>query len=196
MKVLFLDIDGVLNNATDFFELKSIGHPINHKCEVMNRGLVCLLSDIITKTDAKIVISSTWREMMALDQIYEILLSHDFQHGRDCIIGATPSHRRGMSDNPKWHRGREIAEYLENNEVEKFLIIDDNGDAIVDAGFQKTSTSQVEEEGDNFIHTNAAHGLDVYQTSRAINILGRNAHWEEEQAKYRAALELMASCII
>ena len=194
MKVLFLDIDGVLNNATDFFELKSIGHPINHRCEVMNRGLVCLLSDIITKTDAKIVISSTWREIMVLEQIYDILLAHDFQHGRDCIIGKTPSHRRGMSDNPMWHRGREIAEYLENNEVEKFIIFDDHDEAIMDAGFQKTSTSEA--EGDNFIHTNAANGLNVYDRQRAINILGRNAYWTAEQAKTDAAYELLASCII
>jgi len=55
MKVIFLDIDGVLNGHEFCEHAKSCG--INPEC-------VCELNRIIAATDAKIVLSSAWRYMV------------------------------------------------------------------------------------------------------------------------------------
>ena len=80
MKVIFLDIDGVLNSDTDFFELRKFGHPVNEikGSKVINRGCLALLQQIIEDTDAKIVLSSTWRHHYTLEEMHEMFTARDF----------------------------------------------------------------------------------------------------------------------
>lgn len=53
MKVIFLDVDGVLNSEKDLLEAKG-------KSELFDRPLA-LLKELVESTKAKIVVSSTWR---------------------------------------------------------------------------------------------------------------------------------------
>lgn len=53
MKVIFLDVDGVLNSEKDLLEAKG-------KSELFDRPLI-LLKELVESTKAKIVVSSTWR---------------------------------------------------------------------------------------------------------------------------------------
>ena len=53
MKVIFLDVDGVLNSEKDLLEAKG-------KSELFDRPLT-LLKELVESTKAKIVVSSTWR---------------------------------------------------------------------------------------------------------------------------------------
>lgn len=106
MKVIFLDIDGVLNSRQDRFSwtIETDIHFIR-------------LKRIIDKTGAQIVLSSSWR---IGDSSKDIVHKRLQQFGMD-FIDVTPVFG-GQ------HRGREIADWLSKHEVESFVILDDEGD--------------------------------------------------------------------
>ncbi len=105
MKIIFLDIDGVLNNDDT---------PGEFIC--WDPNLIKILNRIIEETGAKIVLSSTWRKIeYRCDAI-----KNDMKIN---YIGKTPI---------LWKkRGIEIQEWLdENPDVEKFVILDDDSDMV------------------------------------------------------------------
>lgn len=107
-RVIFLDIDGVLNSANF---IKNGGSFDN-----VDPVAVARLRRAIEATKAVLVISSTWR----LNKDWENRLRSAFTvagWGDPPIIGRTPSRRS---------RGVEIAEWLQTNPVEDFVIIDDD----------------------------------------------------------------------
>lgn len=57
MKVIFLDIDGVLNSSN---YRRQLG--IQYFSEIIDRRKMPLLKEIVDATDAKIVLSTTWRK--------------------------------------------------------------------------------------------------------------------------------------
>ena len=61
-KYIFLDIDGVLNSM-DWFEQNKYTKGYTE----INPGKVKLLKEIVDRTDAKIILSSTWRSLAAHD---------------------------------------------------------------------------------------------------------------------------------
>lgn len=123
MKIIFLDMDGVVNSekwAHETYEKQ--GHV--HMTQQVDEKAVAHLNTVIEKTGAKVVISSSWRIIMTPDEIWKVLKDHGFKGE---VIGKTPNHTR----NAKMHaRGYEIQDWLEDNEgkVESFVIIDDSDD--------------------------------------------------------------------
>lgn len=125
MKVIFLDIDGVLNHEKHYKWLMETDEPTPlqqvypysefnpESCKILNR--------IIDETDAKIVLSSSWR----LDGINR--MNSLFKHfGLPRIYDITPSlcGRFGSLC-----RGKEIDKWLsEHPEVTKYVILDDDTD--------------------------------------------------------------------
>ena len=105
MKIIFLDIDGVLNTYSTI-------------CEGVNwePSLVKILKRIITETGVKIVLSSTWRKIDRYCNIIKNDMKIDY-------IDKTPE---------LWQkRGIEIQEWLDKNpNVEKFIILDDDSDMV------------------------------------------------------------------
>ena len=163
MKVVFLDVDGVLNSEDDlmvFREKNGITGCIMY-AEVEDRPLK-LLKEIIDKTAAKIVVSSSWRigcersgrESIFGDKLYKRLEKrlHDY-----CleIYDITPSLSGDIQ------RGDEIREWLSKNPVETFIILDDDSDM---CEYKDT---------DHFIQTTYKHGLTEELKDRAIDILNR-----------------------
>jgi len=106
MKIIFLDIDGVLNNCI------SVG--IFHESSTI-KNCINLLNQALQVTNSKIVIISSWKDVYNFEVIKKLL----FDRGvlKDTIIGCTEK------DIPK-EKG--IKEYLQNNNVENFVIVDDN----------------------------------------------------------------------
>ena len=70
VNLLFLDVDGVLNTTSDHRKM-------NNKYYWVRDDLVDYLASIIVKTDARVVISSTWRfspEMVAYVSLHVPLI--------------------------------------------------------------------------------------------------------------------------
>jgi hypothetical protein len=107
VKVLFTDIDGVLNCS------ETISLP-----DQIDPAKVALLNWVCRETGCKIVISSTWRIIHPLLELTSILRSNGFEGE---IIGATPSFKRSMA------RGQEIEWWLKNHpEVIQWAVVDDD----------------------------------------------------------------------
>lgn len=123
-KVIFLDIDGVLNSVDTFKENKTIKNLYN-KCldrTYMNdlKWLLLdidfeklqLLKQIIEVTDAKIVISSSWKKL----RLYPLVEEYLIQKGIPII---------GTTKNIKSERGKEIKTYIEENDIDNYIVLDD-----------------------------------------------------------------------
>ena len=155
MKVIFLDMDGVVNSGelieqwirNKFAELENDGNcylgdelrlavrkafsdEFCHSEELVFPQLAEKITKIVNETSAKIVWSSTWRK---LDRYEDMNKAKEMFNRRglpgDALIGYTPT--VGMS----WEglcRGTEINMWIKNNvygEVEKAAVIDDRCDA-------------------------------------------------------------------
>ena len=110
-KILFLDIDGVLNmyGASSRTFMKPYGQHIEP--HLVNR-----LNYILEKVeDLKIVISSSWRNDMK--DLENQMKKQGFKFW-DIVIGKTIHDKTGF-------RGFEILEWFVKNTAEKYLVIDD-----------------------------------------------------------------------
>ena len=119
-KLIFLDIDGVLN-------YRNMSDPIivNER----NKDSVCkssvnLLNELISETDAKLVLSSAWR---FFDDAFEILNNRAGIKGE--FIGKTSSCCTGI-------RGAEIYDWMRHNvekyhDFQNYVILDDDSDMLM-----------------------------------------------------------------
>lgn len=133
MRVVFLDVDGVLNSEAFLLTLDAKHHALgpHEGCECyrlerqIDRHAVARLNRLITATDAKIVISSSWRKLLDPPELRRVLEDHGLVAD---IIGETPD----FTDDPGLYgirRGHEIDAWLRDHpEVERFVILDDGGD--------------------------------------------------------------------
>ena len=149
MKVIFLDIDGVLNSENHVKELKALVEQGKRTEKVFSRwdlpykGTMLPLKKIIDETGAKIVLSSTWRNIprrvkqlnscfkrygveiydktcrgIYADELEKLGFDLEICH----TVYTDPTHRKYTLD-----RGAEIASWLsEHPEVESFVILDDD----------------------------------------------------------------------
>lgn len=152
MKVIFLDVDGVLNSGEGLKQHinKNGFNGILEYSKIEDKPLK-LLQEIIEKTSAKIVLSSSWKNSKRLYEKLERRL-------RDCgmeICDITPS--IGIEN----RKGYEIKRWLDNNEVENFVILDDEADM-----YLYTDSKQ-------FIRTTYKHGLTEELKNRAIEVLNK-----------------------
>jgi hypothetical protein len=117
VKVLFLDMDGVLNNRRAMWRAKFYGeHPEGKMGQVFTVDplLVAKLRAVVEELDLKIVVSSTWRHHMRY--VFGALAWAGWD--KPPIIGRT------TTDYGK--RGEQIAAWLLQNDVEAYAILDDD----------------------------------------------------------------------
>lgn len=129
MKIIFLDIDGVLNSETSCKERGKIHyndnpHPMHIKW----------LNYIVEKTNAYVVISSTWRRSTSSGMIGRLLFAYGFK-GK--VIDKTPCFESYRGTEIKaWileHLDKE-KKYADSNwhiykgDIESFVILDDDSD--------------------------------------------------------------------
>lgn len=110
MKVIFLDIDGVLNTHYDYEK---------NGFDYLNPELIKILKKIIVETNCEIVLSSTWRLCSSdFSFVKQILSCENIE-----ITDITPH----LNQSP---RSEEIKSWLSYNpHVQKFAIIDDEKSA-------------------------------------------------------------------
>lgn len=180
-KIIFLDIDGVLNSETDFTEAARKYDPVHAKLQkgelwkIISAGKLALLNRIIKETDAKIVLSSTWRSKCDGKKMTKIFQKYGdiWEHDADIFIGQTPNwSRRGCTQE---FRGREITQYLsEHPEIEDYIVLDDN-DYILEDDYYK-----IEIPEDRFIHTDEYAGLTKIDMWAALIRLGRTEKYQKK----------------
>ena len=127
MKVIFLDIDGVMNSEdwyrfiedTGLDKSQGINRDIDYRGLDIDYRAVKLLKLYIETHDIHIVISSSWRDI-TLKQTLLALAETPMIDVIDRIIGQTPHRYNGI-------RGKEIEMWLADHpEVDEFYIIDDD----------------------------------------------------------------------
>lgn len=154
MRIIFLDIDGVLVN------LSCYGN--GQTSDVYTRAdarAVAALNSITDATGARIVVSSVWR-LGGLKKIRDILRAWGVT-GK--VIACTPDLARPAERGKLWvavQRGDEIQAWLDSykrSPVESFCIIDDDADMKHLAG--------------RLIQTDFTDGLTTAHAERAIEML-------------------------
>lgn len=189
MKIIFLDIDGVLN-SNDWYmyrQCKIVSGDIpsgdvtkKYPFYEFDPKAIARLNKIIVQTNAKIIVSSTWRLGRRAEDLQEILTSVG------CIgevIGTTPSMRgtsiNGEKDSYTIPRGCEIDwtlnkygfsrvnwsekyqdEVIEKAEIKNYVILDDDSDMLYD---------QIE----HFINCDSLYGLTDEDADKSIKILNK-----------------------
>lgn len=125
MKIIFLDIDGVLNNL-DMYNNED--DKIKTPSGLLSKKNLTVFNQLVGQTDAKIVISSTWRT----DDGVEAYLTEAGVEGE--IIGKTPKLNTQFMV-----RGNEIHAWIvEHKELlgmgyddySRFVILDDGSDML------------------------------------------------------------------
>lgn len=172
-KYIFLDIDGVLATPKS---IEGIGGEWKIEDEKQD-----LLEYIIDSTDAKIVLSSSWRKW-DLEQTKEFMTQEGFRFS-DLIIGVTIRAYQYIDRTEKIHlsipRGVEIQQWIDTNihsdngknwnrkEIGidyQYVILDDDSDMLYT-------------QRNNFVHTCSVLGLTRRNCADAVRVLNTNYHF-------------------
>lgn len=146
MKIVFLDIDGVLNSEP---WLRKDGNGKNFPFGHLDPTAISLLGDIVGTTESQIVISSSWRKLFRWQDLAKLLEERGFKYPESIIGQTIRMSQRG------WQRGYEIDDWVRANHPHKYIILDDDSDML---DFQKS----------HFIHTSFKTGLTAEHAHEAI----------------------------
>lgn len=102
--VLFLDVDGVLHPVT-----------IQHPRQQFAKNCMTLLKEVLSRTDATIVLSTAWRED---SNARRILAEKLWEHGLPAFVSQTPSIAR-------FRRSREILAWVRKYRPLTWVAVDD-----------------------------------------------------------------------
>lgn len=158
MKLIFLDVDGVLNSHKDVQE-----NGINS----INRTCMAFLNQVIGETGAQLVISSAWRYMilggaMTLDGFRYMLQTYGLR--TDAVL-----HGHTVPDEAIPERGDQILSYVLNagptGTVESWIVLDDASPTL--------APSLIDRCGDRWLPIDGSRGLDNDAVNAAVEILNR-----------------------
>lgn len=143
-KVIFLDIDGVLNSAKWKQEVRDT-YGID-AITVLDQGALFLLSELVSWTNARLVLSSSWRvSAFAREAVQDNLRPYDLS-------------LYSWTEQEKGCRGDQIEAWLHKHpEVTKFVILDDDND--------------MGNLMDHLVQTDYYSGLKVKHINKAYEIL-------------------------
>lgn len=127
MKYIFLDIDGVLATFRQFLTNKNRFQTKHKWAKELNvtypfdKGCVKILNEILDKTDATIILSSDWGLYYDVETLNVIFQHNGITHK---IKECTPKINVMFGDMVQ-QRYDEIKQYITENNVENYVIIDD-----------------------------------------------------------------------
>jgi hypothetical protein len=183
MRILFLDFDGVLNSV-DWAERRPSKEEFAREMGVsperydhdrltwalrsVDPDAVAALNEIVNRTRARVVISSTWRTMYPLTKLEWILRRRGLEHH---LIGTTPCgwdmlERGGMLPRPEGERrvtrGDEIRAWIRTLDApvhnDDIVIVDDDSD--------------MGELMPRLFQTDAAFGLREHHVDQVVAMFG------------------------
>ena len=154
MKVIFLDIDGVLNHYYWYRERRfkcKLPHPLDD----FDPKSVSYLNNITDITGAKIIISSSWRfDPDIVNILHKVGITGE-------IIGCTPDLYNIYGS---LCRGKEIDVVLNKRpDIERYIILDDDTDMV---GFRKDYTPYL-------IKCDTYTGFGMVEYSKACEFIER-----------------------
>jgi hypothetical protein len=155
MKVIFLDIDGVLNSDAT---------PNPRKFPyIVDNNLLARFKELVRRADAKVVLSSTWR----VDPV-GLLAARHYEVPFDDIC----------PDMPAAPRCEEMQTWLRQNpEVTRYVVLDDDDDCLDELPlFQPSSKTGLTDEIADGIEEFLAGRSDKDMRASAIARLGQNIH--------------------
>ena len=172
MKVIFLDFDGVITIPPKWY---------------INANKIKYIKRIVDETEAKIVVSSSWR-MNTVGETIDKMIGRPKRCPRnkmlywlvDNIYDITP----WFSDKKYYETGRggEIQTWLDkHHEVDNYVIIDDDHDML---------DSQLY----HFVQTNYEDGLTEVETKRAIKVLNKEFFQNPMALNFRLRYEHLKYC--
>jgi len=147
VRVLFLDVDGVLNR-TAFRPDEVVGLRSWIEPELARR-----LSDVLRETGAEIVLSSDWRCGRELQHLRDELRAAGIEAP---LLGVTPV----LTAQPRW---REIEAWMTTHGVDPETVV------IVDDGFDMGALAA------RFVRASPLNGLDESVASAIVALFGRGA---------------------
>ena len=181
-KIIFLDVDGVLNSNDWYVErhrLVQAGvETRNYPYDEFSPSIVAKLNKITDATGAEIVVSSTWRLGRDLAELRDLFTQVGITGH---VLDKTP-HFGGIDgytiprgceieqwlDQHKFQRinwsMKEQKEYAEKSEIDNYVIFDDDSDMLYN-------------QREHFIKTSQKTGLDDTDVERAIELL-KKPIWE------------------
>lgn len=172
MKVIFLDIDGVLNTSETYEKVNNKFKRTGILDAAIDEFRLAYLKNIIEKTNAKIVLSASCRNSFVKknnkiipisdkgEKIYNLLNSYGIE-----IYDITPSNYDPQN------REITVTEWLSNNDgIDNFIIIDDEPNMFKDLLDRLIKTSKVKDD-EMLINVDDCVGLCEEHIPIAINML-------------------------
>lgn len=138
-KIVFLDIDGVLNSSLSLYS----GCSNNNKWSI-DKNIISAYKKFSEKHNLKTVIISNWREKVQNNQEMEKIIFDDCGVNLN-IHGLTPVLNK--------KRGFEVEYYINNNDIKNYVIIDDQANFL-------------DNQLDRFIKTDIALGMTIYDLKK------------------------------
>jgi hypothetical protein len=118
-KYLFLDIDGVMNSFDDYnMTGEEFLNKINDISFVISKKQIDLLNEIVEEYNPKIVLSSYWRTRYPIQKINKIFKDNGFKGE---VIAKTDE--KGEEHKDRWNQ---IKRFIDRNNVESYIILDDD----------------------------------------------------------------------
>lgn len=148
-KVIFLDYDGVVNTPMWDKEGKHCIYNHNGDNKVNNFQAVQWVSHFCKNYNYDIVVTSTWR---LWENYKECLINGGLREGINIVGRTEVMHNKT--------RGEEIADWLGHNEVEDFLIFDDEDD--------------VEPFMDKLVKCDTTKGFGMKEYYQAVDLITAN----------------------
>ncbi|MBL8683563.1 MAG: hypothetical protein JNK05_30615 [Myxococcales bacterium] len=123
---MFLDIDGVLNSDRYFEEVPWPEGASWWSAAAIDPRAVARVNAIVSETNARVVLSSSWRRRAPLDELCALLRSRGLEQP---LLSATPSLYR-TPDGVRLTRGDEVLSWLASERdagviVDAYVVLED-----------------------------------------------------------------------
>lgn len=131
VRIVFLDIDGVLNSHALWARMRKEGRDLTDINNRIDAAGVTRVNRLCVENDADVVVSSTLRLSNSRARLQQLLNDRGFTRR---IIGETPDYTVRVSPGGLWmanERGYEIQGWLDDNDeydIASFVILDDDSD--------------------------------------------------------------------
>lgn len=168
-KYIFLDIDGVLNSE------HTLDQTSEHDASIICDQYLENLRNIVEKTDAKLILSSSWRVYFGstIDdtkhsyavQLVQALAKHNLK------LHDTTPFVKGLFSN---ERGLEIKKYIDQHKINNYVVIDD--EEFSDFRTHLDMSRFVQTTFGNETTTIETEGLNKKVAEKAIEILNKGCY--------------------